>query len=145
MRMRQKRTTEYCHQMKILFHTIIVGISYWGCSVSNLPHIWGKFLGRWEAGPYLTIYRQPVRDSKPDEFTWSFASSDVLASAMKGHRSSAKPGTVVPTVPASHKQAALVKRWLSCLSPLLLALFCRFLSNVRAPWYLFLLPEWILI
>ena len=42
-----------------------------------------------------------MRDSKPDEFTWSFASSDVLASAMKGHRSSAKPGTVVPTVPAS--------------------------------------------
>ena len=143
MRMRQKWTSEHCHQMEILFHTIIVRISYWGCSVSNLPHIWGKFLGRWEAGPYLTVYRQPVRDSKPDEFTWSFASSDVLASVLKGHRSNAKPGTVVPTAPSLRQAGTLVKRWLSCLSPFLLALFCSFLSNLRAPCYLFIVPEWI--
>ena len=122
MRMRQKWTSEHCHQMKILFHTIIVGISYWGCSISNLPHIWGKFLGRWEAGLYLTVYRQPVRDSIPEalhhQMCW------LQQWRVTG---SAKPGTVVPTVPRVTQAGSSGEMLAVVPLSFLLALFCSFL------------------
>ena len=125
---RSKQLSISCHQMKILFHAIIMGIAYWGCSISSLPHIRGKFLGRWEAGLQLTIYRQPVRDGKPDEFTWSFASLDALASAMKGHHGTATPGTVIPIV-LSLTQAGSSGKMLAAVPLLFLwlgsAAFCQ--------------------